>query len=162
MILVTLGTHPSPMDRLVVAMDDLLGRAVVTEPVIIQAAAFGVRPRLATEASIVSYEQLARWIGEARVVVCHGGPGTILEVLSAGKIPRVVPRDPQLGEHVDGHQQQFVRWLAGRRPIVPIWDVSNLGEALRDLEPPARSATPSSTSPVRRLIEIVEGRTGPE
>ena len=49
--------------------------------------------------------------------MCHGGPGLITEAREAGHVPLCVPRDPQLGEHVDGHQQRFAA-LAAREGVV--------------------------------------------
>jgi UDP-N-acetylglucosamine transferase subunit ALG13 len=157
-ILVTLGTHPQPMDRLVDAVEDLIRRQVIAEPVIFQAAVFSRKPDLARTAGIEPFEVLDGWIREARIVICHGGPGTILQVLAAGKVPRVVPRDPSLGEHVDDHQVRFVRWLAERMPIVPIWDLATLATALDDRagsEAPPSAAQRSGTA-AKRLIELVE------
>ncbi|MGK5531988.1 glycosyltransferase [Streptomyces sp. URMC 129] len=48
---------------------------------------------------------------EAAVVVCQGGPGSIMDARGAGKVPIVVPRRPELGEHVDDHQVRFARRL---------------------------------------------------
>jgi UDP-N-acetylglucosamine transferase subunit ALG13 len=54
----------------------------------------------------------------ADAVVCHGGPGTIMQARHAGRLPIVVPRRPDLGEHVDGHQLRFASWMAERDQIV--------------------------------------------
>jgi UDP-N-acetylglucosamine transferase subunit ALG13 len=51
-------------------------------------------------------------MAEAAVVVCHGGPGTILGARHLGAVPIVVPRQHRLGEHVDDHQVAFARRLA--------------------------------------------------
>lgn len=50
-------------------------------------------------------------IREADVVIAHGGCGSALGTLNAGKCPILMPRDPKLGELVDGHQPAFTRWL---------------------------------------------------
>jgi UDP-N-acetylglucosamine--N-acetylmuramyl-(pentapeptide) pyrophosphoryl-undecaprenol N-acetylglucosamine transferase len=70
----------------------------------------------------LSPAELDRAIREADVVVAHGGCGSALGALKAGKLPILVPRDPTLGEVVDGHQPELVSWLdarglaLGRRP----------------------------------------------
>lgn len=56
--------------------------------------------------------ELDRLFARAAAVVCHGGPGLIMESRDFGHVPVVVPRDPALREHVDGHQQRFARRLA--------------------------------------------------
>ena len=44
-------------------------------------------------------------------MVTHGGPATIMEARAAGHLPVAVPRRPDLGEMVDGHQLRFARKL---------------------------------------------------
>jgi len=58
--------------------------------------------------------ELDRAMQEADVVVAHGGCGSALGALRAGRYPVLVPRDHRLGELVDGHQRELARWLAGR------------------------------------------------
>jgi UDP-N-acetylglucosamine transferase subunit ALG13 len=64
-------------------------------------------PLVAEAHDFLSHDRLAALLSEASVVVCHGGPGTIMDAREAGHVPLCVPRDPELGEHVDGHQQRF-------------------------------------------------------
>lgn len=158
MIFVTLGTHAQPMDRLVVELDELIARGEIDEPVYVQAASFGVRPRLARALAVLKYAEFTRLISDARVVITHGGPGSIMSVLGHGKVPIVVPRDPMHGEHVDDHQIRFCQWLADRRPIRVVIDVRELGRLLAEAPPfdsTARELGPSAEV-IERLREIVE------
>jgi UDP-N-acetylglucosamine transferase subunit ALG13 len=66
-------------------------------------------PLVAEGYDYLTQDRLAELLKEASVVVCHGGPGTIADAREAGHVPLCVPRDPALGEHVDGHQQRFAR-----------------------------------------------------
>lgn len=66
-------------------------------------------PSVAEGHGYLTHERLVDLLAEALVVVCHGGPGLITEAREAGHVPVCVPRDPRLGEHVDGHQQRFAR-----------------------------------------------------
>ena len=61
---------------------------------------------------IVATDELQVLLGDARVVICHGGGGSIGDAWAAGLAPIVVPRMPQLGEHVDDHQIHFSAKLA--------------------------------------------------
>jgi UDP-N-acetylglucosamine--N-acetylmuramyl-(pentapeptide) pyrophosphoryl-undecaprenol N-acetylglucosamine transferase len=51
---------------------------------------------------------------ECDVLVSHSGCGTALLALESGKAPVLVPRRGGRGEHVDDHQVQIARELAGR------------------------------------------------
>jgi UDP-N-acetylglucosamine--N-acetylmuramyl-(pentapeptide) pyrophosphoryl-undecaprenol N-acetylglucosamine transferase len=54
---------------------------------------------------------LDRAIREADVIVGHAGGGSALQVMEAGKVPVIVPRDPAHDEHVDDHQLQLAELL---------------------------------------------------
>jgi UDP-N-acetylglucosamine transferase subunit ALG13 len=112
LLLVTVGTDHHPFDRLIRWVDAWLGLGRT-----------GVRCRMQTGTSTppagpaawqpyLEFEALQAAMEEATVVVCHGGPGTILAARSTGAIPVTVPRQPRLSEHVDDHQVIFTRRLA--------------------------------------------------
>ncbi len=62
-------------------------------------------------ATLMPHEELQAALREAAVVVCQGGPGSIMDARGVGKVPIVVPRRADLGEHVDDHQVRFSRRL---------------------------------------------------
>lgn len=68
-------------------------------------------PGAGTGFAFCDHDRLQELLGLADAVVSHGGPATITEARRYGHVPVVVPRDPTLGEHVDGHQQAFARRL---------------------------------------------------
>ena len=74
-------------------------------------------PRVAEGYDFLSHDRLVALLEEAALVICHGGPGTIMDAREAGHVPLCIPRDPLLGEHVDGHQQRFAS-LAGGSGVV--------------------------------------------
>lgn len=73
---------------------------------------------------------LERLMVHADAIVTHGGPGLIMESRSHGHLPVVVPRDPALQEHVDGHQQRFVARIAADGLCVPVNTPGELGAAV--------------------------------
>ena len=66
----------------------------------------------------------------ADAVVCHGGPGLIMEARAIGHRPVVVARDPALGEHVDDHQQRFLSFVSRRGLVTPATTRSELVHAV--------------------------------
>ena len=160
MILVTLGTHPRPMDRLIVALDDLLARGELDDEIIITAAAYGRQPTLARALGIQPFGELAEMARTARAIITHGGPASIALALSAGHSPVVVPRDPALREHVDDHQIRFAAWLAERRNVTVVLEMDKLGAALRETlsrQAGAPLSRPVPTEAIARLRSIIEG-----
>jgi UDP-N-acetylglucosamine transferase subunit ALG13 len=60
---------------------------------------------------MMAHGELQAAVREAAVIVCQGGPGSIMDARGAGRVPIVVPRRADLGEHVDDHQVRFTRRL---------------------------------------------------
>lgn len=71
-------------------------------------------------------------LGDADVVVIHGGVGTIRAALSMKKRVVVVPRRSIYGEHVDDHQMEIVSAFAEGGYVAPCYDLNCLSEAIRD------------------------------
>lgn len=129
-VLVVVGTDHHKFDRVVRWIDEwVAGRPGVSAMV-----QYGtsVPPVRAAGSSLVAHSQLQILMRDAQVVVSHGGPATITEIRRIGKLPLVVPRDPALGEHIDGHQQRFSRRMGSSGFVVLCETRDALFEALDD------------------------------
>lgn len=73
---------------------------------------------------------LGATFARATAVVCHGGPSTIMEARAAGHVPIVVARDPDRGEHVDGHQMRFVSQISGQGIIAAVQEPDEISDAV--------------------------------
>lgn len=104
------GTDHHPFDRLVDWMDEAALRRRDVRFVVQHGATRA--PRVAEGRDFIPFDELGPLLSQAALVVCHGGPGTITDAREAGHVPVCVPRDPALGEHVDGHQQRFAAMAA--------------------------------------------------
>lgn len=164
MILVTLGTHGQPMDRLVMALDEIAESGEVEDEILITAAAYARRPVRAKPLGIQPYGQLVAWANSARAIITHGGPASIALAFASGHSPIIVPRDPAFGEHVDDHQIRFTSWLAARRDLIVVLDMKDLGHALKEAvhrhetEP---MSPEGSAEAIARLREIVTSGHSP-
>jgi UDP-N-acetylglucosamine transferase subunit ALG13 len=110
------GTDHHPFDRLVTWVDAAAARHPDVR-FLVQHGSFTRPPVLAEGQEFFTHERLIALLSEATVVICHGGPGTIMDAREAGHVPLCVPRDPRLGEHVDGHQQRFAA-MVGQAGVV--------------------------------------------
>lgn len=138
LVVCTVGTDYHPFDRLV-RWCDSLAEAQRQIQVEVQYGA-SAPPRSATGDAFWSKERLAERLSAAHVVITHGGPGSISEAQRAGTRPIVVPRDPTLGEHVDGHQQRFVARLHAAGAVVAVASETELiEEVTRRLGEPRQS-----------------------
>lgn len=116
-VLVVVGTDKHPFDRLV---DWLRGwQPTVTDRVVltVQHGHTGAAD-VPGAVAFLEHDELQAAISTADLVICHGGPATILEVRRCGRVPIVVPRDPAHGEHVDDHQLRFARRLGAAGLVV--------------------------------------------
>lgn len=116
-LLVVVGTDHHRFDRLVGWVDRWVADQDGDVGAVVQHGT-SAAPRQAEGRRLVGHDELQQLMSSATVVVTHGGPATIVEARRHGKLPVVVPRDPALGEHVDGHQQRFARRLAERDLVV--------------------------------------------
>ena len=110
MIFVTVGLHPAGFDRLVQAADEMA--ALVQEEVVIQCGGTHYKPRFSEYFDFADEPEMQRWLSKARVVVTHGGAGSILNALQIGKALVVVPRLKRFGEAIDDHQLELAEALS--------------------------------------------------
>ena len=127
MIFVTVGTHEQPFDRLIRKVDELKRDGVIAEEVVIQTGYSTYEPEYCQWSKLIPYEQMVKNVEEARMVITHGGPASFIMPLQMGKIPVVVPRQSQFGEHVNDHQLEFARALLQRQGnILVVEDIGQL------------------------------------
>ncbi|MGP5581730.1 glycosyltransferase [Glutamicibacter arilaitensis] len=122
-VLVLVGTDHHPFDRLVQLLDRWYLQQCERGEQLVCEIQYGTSnaPQHASGYRFLERRELDERMAQADLVVCHGGPSTIIELLRAGMFPLVMPRDPQRGEHVDGHQQRFAAHMQ-RRGMIEIID----------------------------------------
>lgn len=131
MIFVTVGTHEQQFNRLIEYIDLCKKNGDIEEDVIIQAGYSTYIPQYCEYYKIIPYEKMDEYLQKARIVITHGGPSSFISALQRGKIPIVVPRYKDYGEHVNNHQKDFVEKVENRYGnIIPIYDINNLLEAI--------------------------------
>lgn len=139
LVLALAGTDHHPFDRMVRWIDGAARRHRGVHFVV----QHGVTrpPQVAEGHDFLAHDRLVALLTEASVVVCHGGPGTVLEARELGHVPLCMPRDPRLGEHVDDHQQRFAALVGGVGVVRDVRSLdafeTRLAEALRTASGPA-------------------------
>ena len=146
MIFVTVGTHQQPFPRLLSALSALPpGRLVVQH-------GYGPAPAgVARAAAFMSFEEMTEQFEAAEAVVTHAGVGSILLAMRAGHTPIAVPRYSRRGEHVDDHQLELARALAGLGHVVALWEGEDLVAKLA-AAPPRRSRLDAGARPIHRAV----------
>lgn len=127
MVFVTVGTHEQQFNRLVRAVDMLVADGTIAEDVFIQTGYCDYEPSRCSWSKFVPVSRMASLMRDADVVITHGGPSSFIEAMAAGKVPVVVPRRAEFGEHVNDHQVDFVLAVADRQGgIVPCPSIEDL------------------------------------
>ena len=114
MIFVTVGTHEQSFDRLIKCIDKMVEDKKIKEKVIIQKGYTDYEPKNCECYKLIPYDDMQRYIEEARIIITHGGPASFIAPLSIGKIPIVIPRKKEFNEHVNDHQVEFARQIEKR------------------------------------------------
>ena len=128
LVFVTVGTDHHPFDRVVTWVSEWAKDHDVSDQCFAQ---YGTSsPPVGIQgAEYVSHDKAQELFRAAKVVITHGGPGTIVEIRQKQAKPIVVPRRSDLGEHVDDHQVKFARHIA-RTGLV---DIAETSQELRRL-----------------------------
>jgi UDP-N-acetylglucosamine transferase subunit ALG13 len=153
-VLVTVGTDHHRFDRLV-EWADAWAAAHPEADVFVQHGTADP-PRHAAGAPTLAFRELKARTEAADVVVSHGGLSSIMERRAAGHLPLIVARDPQRGEHVDGHQQAFTSHEAAQGRVLLVDDEADLHAAIdRALVDPGHLALPPGANDVNPAVERV-------
>ena len=133
MIFVTVGTHEQPFNRLIEEVDKLKKERIIEDDVVIQKGYSTFEPQNCTSFDLIGYEEMDRYMREARIVITHGGPASFLAPLALKKIPIVVPRQKKFNEHVNDHQLEFCREVEKRlNNIIVVENISELGGMIKN------------------------------
>lgn len=111
-VVVTLGSNDTyPFDKLVEQLRDVLPSGV---EVLWQLGNTPIPSGLANAHAKVPAAELEQAMREAQVVIAHAGTGSALSALEAGRLPMLVPRRSERGEHIDDHQEATAMTLQAR------------------------------------------------
>ncbi|MGP3966134.1 glycosyltransferase [Streptomyces sp. 6N223] len=154
LVLVTVGTDHHPFPRLM----GWIERYAASGPRLRWLVQHGYTPapvgRGVVAHELLPHHELQEALREAAVVVCQGGPGSIMDARGAGKVPVVVPRRSDLGEHVDDHQLRFSRRVAADGLIRLAEDEDDFRTLVAAaLERPERFAAQPEVSDLPQTIE---------
>jgi UDP-N-acetylglucosamine--N-acetylmuramyl-(pentapeptide) pyrophosphoryl-undecaprenol N-acetylglucosamine transferase len=110
-VVVTLGANRYDFGRLIEGVQRILpvDAEVLWQTGHTDITRFGIEA-----AKFLPSAELAYAMRAADLVIAHAGVGSALAALKAGRVPLLVPRRKQFGEHVDDHQVQIARHLAHR------------------------------------------------
>lgn len=160
MIFLTLGTQKHPFDRLLTYIDHMISEEVIVEEVFAQIGNSKYQPINYEWERFLDSVTFKEFINKSSLVITHGGTGSIVTAMKAGKKVIAVPRKIEFGEHVDDHQMEIVELLIEKNYILGVKKLEDLPQVLKDY--PSAKVQPfiSNTNAVLSSIEeyIMEGK----
>ncbi|MGH7864072.1 MAG: glycosyltransferase [Candidatus Binataceae bacterium] len=151
MIFVTVGNFTG-FPRLANAVADLKARGKIPDDVLLQVARMtNFTAQGCTVVPFFAPDDFERLIRDAAVIVCHGGNGTLIQALRAGRVPVVMPRQRRYGEHIDDHQMELSRALAEQGRVVLAMEVNELESAIAAARHRTQVPSPSAV----RMLDLV-------
>ena len=130
MILVTLGTQDKRFDRLLKQIDKEINKGTIKEKVIVQAGYTNYKSDNMEIFDLVSPEKLEQLVNKARIIITHGGVGSILTGIKKGKVVIAAARLKKYKEHTNDHQKQIIKEFADSGYILELRDFDKLGKLL--------------------------------
>ena len=134
MILVTLGTNDKSFTRLLDGIHHAIEEGIIQEEVIVQAGYTKYQDVKMNIHSSFEREEFERFIDEARILITHGGVGTIMTALKKKKKILAAARLSQYHEHVNDHQTQLLDAFDEAGYLIYMRDLNNLKPYFEQIE----------------------------
>ena len=149
-----------PFDRMVDLVAQLAAEGAITEQVLIQTGVGGRAPDGLEVRETIPFDEVQAILRDAKIVVCHGGTGSLITALREGCQVIAVPRLEELGEHYDNHQAEITDAFRRRGLILEAQTPDEMRAALaeaRAREPVLATTDPSELSAF--LQTVIAART---
>ncbi len=134
MILVLLGTQNNSFSRLLNKIEECIDNKIINEEVVVQAGHTNFNSSKMKVLDFISQEELDNLISKARIIITHGGVGSIINSIKHGKKVIAVPRLMKYGEHVNDHQIQIIEKFSKEKYIVGIAELNELPSVLHSID----------------------------
>ena len=152
MILVVLGTQDKRFERLLKVVEEAIAQGVIKEEVMVQA---GCTVYDSSKMNVVDYVDMTtfeQWMKDCRLLITHGGVGTIMSGLRNKKPVIACARLAKYGEHHNDHQCEIIETFYGKGYLIPLRDGQSLKEALSAAE---NLVVPEVESNNHKMIELL-------
>jgi len=133
-VFVTVGLERKPYERLLQAVDEAAGKGWIPADTLVQSGHNKFLFQHCKTVPFLSFDELQESVHAADLVIAHGGVGSVLMALEQRKIPLVLPRRADLGEHVDNHQIEFVKRMEEEGRVMAAYDTRELNRVLESGE----------------------------
>lgn len=154
MIFLTVGSQKFQFNRLLKAVDDLIEKGDIDEPVFAQIGYSDYKPKHYEYKPFMDRRHFVQMQERADIIITHGGTGAIMGAIKKGKKVIAVPRLAQYGEHVDDHQLQLIEQFAESNLIASCENLDELGNVYKAIRGKEFDSYQSNTE---RYLEKIDG-----
>ena len=130
MIFVTLGTQDKSFSRLLEAIQKQIDNKNIKERVVVQA---GYTQFKSSDMEIFDYlikDEFEKFMETCDILITHGGVGSIMTGLNAGKKIIAAARLKEYGEHTNDHQIQIIKKFEKEGYLLALNDFENLDNVI--------------------------------
>lgn len=131
MIFVCIGSREYQFNRLLRALDELVGQGIVADKIIAQIGQSDYEPKNYEWYRFLDRDVFKAYQEEADLIISHAGTGALIGALKCEKQVISVPRLAKYGEHIDDHQLQISGQLTEEGYLREVLDMEKLGETIR-------------------------------
>lgn len=153
MILITLGTQDKSFHRLLEIIEKQINLKNINEKVIVQAGYTKFESPNMEIFDLIDMDKFNNYLKEARIIITHGGVGSILTGLKYNKKIIAVARLKKHKEHTNDHQKQIIDIMYKDGYILKYDEEDNFEKILKDIETFKPKKYKSNT---KNIIDTIE------
>jgi len=153
MIFVTLGSQKFQFNRLLIWLDELMGKGLITEEIFAQIGYSDYVPKNFAYKNFLDRDEFTDKMKKCSIVITHGGTGAIITALKNEKRVIAIARRAEFGEHVDDHQEQIVEMFS---EMGYIYNATSSDDIFNGLNRSEQSATKKYISNTISILESID------
>lgn len=153
MIFVTLGTQDKEFKRLLEAIQKQIDKGIIKDKVVVQAGYTSFESKDMEIFDYIVKDDFEKFMGTCDILITHGGVGSIMTGLNAGKKIIAAARLKEFGEHTNDHQVQIIEKFDQEGYVVALNDFDKLDEALKKVEAMKVKKYKSNTKKIINYLE---------
>jgi len=130
MVFVTLGTQDKTFERVLIKVEKLIEKGIITDEVVVQAGTTRYESKYMKIFDFIDSESFNKYIKSCEYIISHGGVGAIMTGVNCGKKVIAVARRVKYGEHENDHQVEIVKKFDEIGHIIGCDEVDELEEKI--------------------------------
>ena len=132
MILVLLGTFTIEFPRPLIELEKLCNEGKISEEIIVQSGHTRYESPYFRIIPFMDIDTLDDLYSKARIIITHGGTGSMLAAIKRGKPVIAIPRLKKNKEHIDDHQLEIVEVFRKKGYIIAWHESDSLDLILKN------------------------------